>query len=246
MKNKSSRKKKDGLYYVAIITLIMIVVFSAVQIYRIAAGYIADRDAYSDVRDIADPADTDDIDWNALRKTNPDVIAWIRLEDSNIDYPIVQGSDNDYYLHTRFDGTAAGSGTLFADYRSESPFGQFNTVVYGHHMKDGSMFGNLKKFKDIEYAERHRSFSIFTPNGSYELELVAFLNCPYDSLIYDVNVSGQDRSKYIKWIEKNAEYTTDVIVDENDRLVVLSTCAYEYEGARYVVVGKITDKEELR
>lgn len=244
MKKNNSRKKKDGLYYVAIVTLVMIAVFSAVQIYRIAAGYMADRDAYSDIRDIAGSTDTEDgKDWEALRGTNPDVIAWIRLEDSNIDYPIVQGSDNDYYLHTRFDGTAAGSGTLFADYRTESPFEQFNTVVYGHHMKDGSMFGNLKKFRDIEYAERHRRFSLFTPNGKYDLDLVAFLNCPYDSLIYDVNVSGKSKDRYLKWIKDNSEYITDVTVDENDRLVILSTCAYEYEGARYVVVGKINNNE---
>ena len=234
-KSRNNRKKNNAVSRVITILLLVVFVFSAYKLITIFRAYKADSDKYSKVKKLAEK----EIDWDELQKINPDIVGWIRLPDSNIDYPIVQGQDNDKYLHTLFDGSWGQAGCIFADANTADPFRQFNTVVYGHHMKDGTMFNNLKKFKDPEYAKSHPVFDLYTPDRNYKLEVVAFLNCPSDSEIYETNIDQQKTKSFIDFVRKTAEYTTAVTMSENDRYVVLSTCAYEYEGARYVVIGKL-------
>ncbi len=238
-KNAKIRRMAEN---VIMVCLAIIVVLSGWKIWSIMHDYSKNEEVY---KDIAKQAQTDgftgDIDFDELRKTNPDVIGWIYYKDSPVDYPIVKGSDNDKYLHTMFDGTYGTFGTLFADAVTEAPFAQFNTIVYGHHMKDGSMFGSLRRLKDPEYAKEHPQMELITPEGKFHLEIWAFLNQPADSKIYTTNIHDKDeRADYIRMVEDISEYTTGVSVSPEDRLVVLSTCAYEYQNARYMVVGKLT------
>ena len=269
---------KNILLDVCIVVLVIAIIACGYEVYHIVSGYLDDRNTYSDLRTSVTATGGGrfhkDIDWDKLHSINSDVVGWIYLEDSNIDYPIVKGCDNDEYLHTLFDGSYGNAGTVFVDSNTDNPFEQFNTIVYGHHMKDGSMFNNLKLFKDKGYADKYPCFELYTPENNYYLEVAAFLNCPSDSEIYASNIgescdskfaagkfnnsessdvelsdtksnvaaSKSDwkmRRKYINQIEKEAKYLTDISISEDDRLVLLSTCAYEYEGARYVVVCKI-------
>ena len=224
---------------VIMVCLAGIILLSGWKVFSILKSYDENRDVYSNISDQARDEDPG-IDFDALRKINPDVIGWIRYEGTPIDYPIVQGADNERYLTTMFDGTYGVFGTLFADAAAADPFRQFNTVVYGHHMRDGSMFGSLKKLKDQSYCEDHPSMELVTPDGSYRLDIWAFLNQPADSAVYTSNIDdAEDRREYIEMIKSAAEYTCGADADVNDRLVILSTCAYEYQNARYIVVCKI-------
>lgn len=240
--HRSNRKNKKLAYDIIIVCLLVIIGISGYKIYTIVSGYMASRNVYEDIRQeaVAEEGFSGDIDWGKLRKINEDVVAWIYLEDSNIDYPIVQSRDNTEYLTTLFDKTYGVAGSIFVDCNTEHPFGQLSTVVYGHHMKDGSMFNNLKKFKDRDYANQHSRFELITPDEKYHLDVVAFLNCPSDSYIYTSNISKNDYENFSVEINNLAEYRTEVDLSENDKIVVLSTCAYEYEGARYVIIGKLT------
>ena len=106
------------------------------------------------------------------------------------------------------------------------------------------MFGDLKKLKDQAYCNEHPEMKLITPDGRYNLEIWAFLNQPSDSEIYTTNIiDDESKEAYIKMVKEIANYTTDVSVGIDDRLVVLSTCAYEYQDARYMVVCKITPWE---
>ena len=126
------------------------------------------------------------------------------------------------------------------DYKTEKAFEQFNTLVFGHHMKDGSMFGNLKNLKKKKYAEKHPEFQLSLPNGDYHLYIWAFLNPADDDKVYLTNLKTlREKKAYLKHVREEALYLMDFDVTETDTLVVLSTCAYEYEGARYVVVCKM-------
>ena len=236
---KPNRVRTIALDVIIVVTLAIAGV-SAYKIYDIFKNYKADQNTYSNIQSEARAGD--DIDWDHLQEINSDIVGWIRIDGTNIDYPVVKSHDNDEYLHTLFDGSWGNAGTIFVDCNTADPFNQFNTVVYGHHMKDGSMFENLKNYKDADYALDHGEMELLTPSQDYRLELAAFLNCPSDSKIYDNNISGSYREDYLKAIKKYAEYTTDVQLTENDKIVVLSTCAYEYEGARYVIVGKLVRK----
>ena len=240
-KHKCANENRKPAYDIIIVCLLVLIGISGYKIYSIVSGYMASQNVYEDVRnDASEVGFTGDIDWDKLRKTNEDVVGWIYLKDSNIDYPIVQSRDNKEYLTTLFDKTYGVSGSIFVDCNTENPFKQFSTVVYGHHMKDGSMFNNLKKYKDRDYADIHSRFELVTPDEKYHLDVAALLNIPADSSIYTSNVTEENREEFITAINNLAEYRTEVKINYNDKIVILSTCAYEYEGARYVIIGKLT------
>lgn len=246
-KKPLSKKQKIRRYAenVIMLCLLGIVILSGFKIYQILNNYNKNQGIYEDLsKDVNPDGFTGDIDFDALRKINPDIVGWIYYEDTMINYPIVKGSDNKKYLHTMFDGTYSDFGTLFVDAVTENPFRQFNTIVYGHHMKNGSMFGELKKLKDQEYVAKHPQMELITPEGKFHLEIWAFLNQPSNSNIYTTNIHDKDaRNEYIDMVREICEYTTAVNIAPEDRLVVLSTCAYEYQNARYMVVGKMTPWE---
>jgi len=223
------------------ICLLVIAVFSGIKLHHLISEYRNNQQAYEVIsEDTTEDDDSLRVDFDELRKINPDVVGWIRYKCANIDYPIVHGRDNSKYLYTRFDGAYSDFGTLFVDTAAQAPFEQFNTIIYGHHMQDGSMFGSLKKLKDPEFCRKHPKMELAAPEDNYDLEIWAFLNQPSDSRIFTNNVSfEEDREAYLDWIRNKAVYTTDADISTDDRLVILSTCAYEYSGARYIVVCKM-------
>ena len=223
---------------VIMVCLAGIMIVSGWRVFTILKNYRADKAVYDKIAEQA--GDKDNVDFAALRKINPDAIGWLYYEGTPIDYPVVKGENNEIYLSMLFDRTWGGCGTLFADCVTEKPFDQFNTVVYGHHMKDGTMFACLKELKDPAYCKKHPKLELSTPEGRFDLEIWAFLNEPSDSNIYLTNISAeQDKQAYIDLAEKISDYTTDVTVTTDDRLVMLSTCAYEFENARYIVACKM-------
>ncbi len=221
------------------ICLAGIMLVSGWRVFTIMRNYHADREVYEKISEEA-VDDGDSIDFDSLREINPDVIGWLYYEDTVIDYPVVQGENNEVYLSMLFDRTWGGCGTLFADCITEEPFRQFNTIVYGHHMKDGTMFACLKELRDPEYCKKHPKLELSTPEGRFDLEIWAFLNEPGDSKIYTTNIEGEENKQaYLDLTEELAAYTTDVNVTTEDRLVMLSTCAYEFEDARYIIACKM-------
>ena len=224
---------------VIVICLALICLVSGFKVYTILKSYKADRAVYDKIAEAAGDVEAG-IDFDALSAINPDVVGWLVYDDTVIDYPVVQGEDNDAYLSMLFDRTWGGCGTLFADAVTEAPFRQFNTIIYGHHMRDGSMFACLKSLRDPAWTADHPKLKLYTPDGNYYLEIWAFLNQPSDSSIYQTNMSDTEKkAEYLTLVEDLADYTTDVRVTTDDMLVLLSTCAYEYQDARYIAVCKM-------
>lgn len=228
---------------VILFCLFAIIIVCAYNIGTTLYKYHVGQKTYGDIAKLV-KADEDfftgDIDFDALKNVNSDVIGWIHLYDTPINYPVVQTTNNDTYLTKMFNGEYGGGGTIFADYRNQNPFKDFGTILYGHHMRDGSMFKALKKFKDEEYAKNHSTFELVTPEGKYRLEVVAFLNIPADSDVYNIvsATEASEKEEYTSILKNNAVYTMGSGFTSSDTLVLLSTCAYEYDAARYVVVGK--------
>lgn len=246
--SKSGRKTNKKVRRIAadviIVCLLGIIAVCGYNLYTIFRDYKADQNSYTRVQESAVAEEFDgNVDFDALKAINPDVIAWLYLKDTKINYPVVKAPDNSKYLSTLFDGSAGGAGTLFADCYTEKPFGQFSTIVYGHHMKDKSMFCSLDSFKDPSFADEHPEFELITPDEKYHLAVWAYVNVPSDSELYTINVSGDDRSPYLEMIKDNADYLTDVSVGVDDNIVLLSTCGYEYENARHVVVCRMVPRD---
>lgn len=226
---------------VIMVCLALIMLVSGFKVFTLLRDYRSNQKTYDELSEkIQGGGFTGDINFDMLRQTNPDVVGWLYWEDTPVNYPVVQGEDNDEYLHTRFDGSYGFFGTLFVDCITEAPFRQFNTIVYGHHMKDGSMFAALSKLTDPDWCEEHPQLELITPDGKYHLEIWAFLNQPADSSVYTTNFhdSGM-QSDYLGLIRDRAVYTTDVSVEPDDMIVLLSTCVAAEGEARYIAVCKM-------
>lgn len=239
---------RNGALNVITVCLIGIILVSGYKIGKTLWGYQVAKSAYTNISEKTAKVDpkqfTGVVDWKALKKVNPDVQGWLYQKGTVINYPVVQGTDNDTYLHTRFDKQWSGGGTLFVDYRMEKGFKGFNSIIYGHHMKDGSMFRSIRGYtKEEGYYDKHKTLELATPHGNYHLVVFsAFITKATDENTYKMTYDEAEKQAYIDraWEQSELPITRDSVdVTKDDRLVTLSTCAYDYEEARYIVMCKM-------
>lgn len=184
------------------------------------------------------------VDFEALLKECSDVVGWIYSPGTPINYPIVQSEDNDYYLHKLMDGSYNKGGTLFIDYYNQPDFSDWNTFLYGHNMHDGSMFGTLDNYRKKGYYEEHPVMYLLTPEKNYVIELVAGCTIPAESTVYTLLNTVEERDALVHELSRSSSFKADVELGENDKLIILSTCVYDYDNARYVVVGALKEMKE--
>lgn len=176
------------------------------------------------------------VDFDALRTVNPDVIGWIQIPDTKIDYPIVHTSDNETYLHHDFEGKESVSGAIYLDCDSQPDFSGFHNIIYGHHMKNGTMFHDIIKFKDADFFTAHRQFTIYTPDAVKHLQTIAVT-------VVDGS-EGQRRKTQFTDTEALKTYLDTMTADCSFRdlpdgpletVYSLITCSYEFEDARTIL-----------
>ena len=187
-----------------------------------------------------------EIDFQTIWQTCPDVVGWLRIDDSGVDYPIVLGEDNDFYLHHLPDGTENAAGSIMMDEANSGLFQETVNIIHGHHMRNGSMFGNLDDYGDEEYYRAHSVLRLYTPAGDYDVAVFAAYTV--NGYTFGYPTSFDDEAAFDQFIRKAISatpYETGVDVAYGDRILMLSTCAYSYNGARYVVMGKILVSEAL-
>ena len=182
-----------------------------------------------------------DVDFASLKKTNSDIAAWIVCDGTEIDYPVVRGTNNTYYLNHLFNKSSNRSGTLFIDMKCNRKVSDRNTVIYGHHMADGEMFASLLSYKDQKYYDAHPTMKLYTPNGNYTLELFAgFTAGDERSSVARLSFSGNaDFMSYANACIKKSDFDTSVDVSAGDAIVTLVTCSADYDNTRYLVMGKL-------
>lgn len=180
------------------------------------------------------------IDFAALQEINPDICGWLVIDGTNIDFPIVQGDDNDYYLHHTFDGDENKTGTLFLDARNNSlkkPEEELSdtSIIYGHYLKSGSMFTELSKFKKQLFYEAHPWGILYTPNACYKINFYAtrIIDGKDDSTIYredyeDDNYDDELRfNSYTAGVIADSLIRTGIRPDYDDKQMIFITCSYE-------------------
>lgn len=173
-----------------------------------------------------------------FQKENSDVIAFIQIPETNIAYPILQAKDNDYYLRRSLDLKYDIAGSIFMDYMNDSKINDDNSVIYGHYIQGmTSMFTALKEFRDQEFAQKNRNFYIVTDDGLREYRIFSVYATPAD---YDYRtLHFNDKEQKIAYLEKLRD-KSDVSLEnrnfkEDDTIVTLSTCQYDYEDERLAV-----------
>jgi len=184
------------------------------------------------------------MDFTNLIKDNADTVAWLTIGDTVINYPVVQGQDNAYYLDHRFDGSYSRAGTVFVDYRNSPGFVDQNTIIYGHHMGNGTMFCTIKDYKKQAYYDQYPTMTLFTPDGDYQVEFFAGIIVPVRQralpCFYMQFEDDEAFMAYISDAKSRSTFVSDVQVQPGDRIVTLCTCTYEVYNARYVLQGKLT------
>lgn len=181
------------------------------------------------------------IDFDKLHAVSADAVAWIFAPDTKINYVIAQSDDNAYYLRRLLDGTSASGGSLFMDYRCAADFSDWNTMIYGHQMSNGTMFGELANYRDPGYYEGHPVMYLYVPGQRYKLELIAGYTTDIYDIVYSVPATKAAWVEILYRAIRDSSFDSGITVSGEDRLVTLSTCTYEFDNARYVVIGRLVE-----
>lgn len=175
------------------------------------------------------------IDFTTLYAQNSDVVAWIQIPGTQINYPVVQGKDNDYYLHHDLNGQKSTAGTIFLDYADEPDFSSLHNVLYGHHMKNGSMFKDISRYKDPGYFDQHSEIILYTPKREIHLKALAAVCTLPDAIRRKTEfASGEEFSSYIQQMTAGAS-ASEPIEGTIVRLYSFVTCSYEFDNARTIL-----------
>jgi sortase B len=179
-----------------------------------------------------------DIDFNALRRINEDGVAWLYSPDTVIDYPIMKADDYSYYLNHLADRTWNVNGSIFIDYNCPPDLSGKLTVLYGHHMKsEEMMFGSLEEYKNQVYYQEHPFMYLYTDNENYRIDILYGFVIDAGqwrdrAFMYEVNLGD-----LISYAEHNTTFESVAEYAEGDRIIAMSTCSYDFNDARYVVIG---------
>ena len=260
--NRRRRKNGKVLYYLVLVLLLGVLVFSSVKIIT----YLKDQKNAQASQDnmnnefvqptpTPDPDDGEDtdkdkdktevvsqpehkgkIDFAAMREKYPDVVGWIYGANTGLDCPIVQTAEEggEYYLYRDIDGKDNKNGTVFLDWRCASDFSTQNNMIYGHNMKTGLMFAPLIKYKSQAFFDAHPYLYLYTPSQTYKVHLFAGMETPHDSEVYSYNLS----SSYLQECINSSTFNSGLGVPTGN-ILTMSTCDYDYANARYVLLGEL-------
>lgn len=206
-----------------------------------------------------------DVDFDSLAEQNDDIVGWIQIDNTNVDYPIYQDDDNEFYSHHDVDGHPKKSGSIFLDANNEllsNPTEELDDLnfIYGHHMADGTMFSSICRFKKQDFVDENPFFVIYTDDG-YAYKCDIFAGVLFDGVTshlynnYQDFVNEENFQEYMNYIIENSMISTDVEVSYDDKIVALVTCSYENGingNLRFVIFAKMTkqytneNEEEIR
>ena len=230
---KKKRCSRGAFYKLLALALIAVMLYSGWRVWQAYGDYQAEAEMHSFVMDYK-PGEDDIVNQGVidLKVKYPDVVGWLTVPGTKIDYPFVQAEDNDRYLRGDLDGNYALAGTLFMDCRCEIDFSSQNTIIYGHHMKNGSMFGTLKSFADKNFFDKNQSGTIFLPRQTMKLEFFAYMVVKStDQQIYSTELN-------LDYVRQNARQYREIDLTGDGRFVTLSTCSYEFDNARMVLIAR--------
>jgi len=240
------KKVVNSIYNILIVICVLgilitlFIILSDLQNDRFADDNYQEVRAFRDIEEHNNSTVSTSIDFKSLSEINPDIVGWIGYEGLEIDYPLVQSEDNEYYLNHLFTLEQNKLGAIFVDYRNQSDFSDRNTIIYGHNMKDGSMFSSLTNYKEQDYYDANPNLLLVTKDNTYRVDFFAGLIV--DGSYESVRIDFTDDEGFIKYIDElmdKSTFTSSISVDSQDRIISLVTCSYEYNNARYALYGKL-------
>ena len=238
------------------IIFLIIIIFTAYKIITTLNTYKVSKETYEKLNeyintetsildDTTEVITTKEVDFTSLKKINQDIIAWIYIEGTNINYPIVQGKDNDYYLNHLITKKTNSSGSIFMDYRNENNFNNKHTIIYGHNMKNGTMFAELAKYKNQEQYNTTSSYKIITPEKSYKVDIISGYVASVKENSWQLEFENdQELNNWLKQTKEKSFFESNITPSLDDKIITLSTCSYEFNNAKFVLVGIQKDNQK--
>lgn len=241
MKNRDWQYKLvDGLDEA--VNLAMLSLFFAVLLLALYAGYDArhiDAEASSSAYAAYKPVDAEHLTFDELIAKNPDVFGWLSLGDTTVDYPLVQGSDNDHYINTNVYGDFSLTGTIFLDSRNARTMTDPVSILYGHHMEGPIMFGVIDRYETSSFFDTHRTGTLYYDGLNHPLNVFAFVRTDgYNTAIYAPNTTPSEKPQFLESVKATSViYREDY--DSSLPLLLLSTCESGTTNGRMLLVATI-------
>lgn len=257
MEERQTEKSKNKSKIIFFASLAVLLACVCVLVWYLRGGYMSqsDHDAFvnsnvesSDVQSTQSVELVDNpINFNELQSKNTDIYAWIKIPNTNIDYPVAQSEDDTFYLDHNIYKNYEFAGTIYSENQNSKNFTDPNTVLYGHNMKNGSMFQNLHKFRDKTFFDENKYIYIYTPGHIITYEI--FSAYRYDNRHILNSFNFFDREVFTEYLEfatnpksMIVNVRNDVNVTANDRIITLSTCIND-SNYRYLVQGVLISDE---
>lgn len=177
------------------------------------------------------------INFAVLKQINPDAVAWLYGPDTAINYPVMRADDYNWYLDHLPDGTGNANGSLFLDCNCPEDFSGSLSMIYGHHMKSGKMFGSLKGYKNQEYYASHPRLYLYTAQSDYQIDLLYGCVIDADEWRQKAFMDEINHEALLLYASSKSTFKSNMEYTKDDKLIVLATCSYEFDDARYLVIG---------
>lgn len=261
-KEKTKLTFREVLRKIVFCISLCVFLFSAYKLIMIAHDYIENKIYYDDLqKEGPKEVNKDGIkkylfsaeDYDKLYSQNNDFRGWITIPNTKVNYPMVQGKDNDLYLGAGFNKKELSGGSIFIAHDNPDPFNDQNTIIHGHHMKNGSMFGSLKKYKDEDFFNNNPIVYISLRDKCLRYEIFSVYICDITTVVdtkaspYMYSFSNDDDYvKYLKNLKKKSLFQRKDFDEfkKDDKIITLSTCSYEYENARMLIHARLIDDED--
>jgi len=233
---KSASKIRRIIEGVVLVVAVCVFVYAAINLFAIWRANTQEEVVIERVREEMKAPTTEEKldswapDFAKLQETNPDVVGWIVVLDTDISYPVVKGSDNEYYLNHLWDKKSNYAGAIFMDYRHQGDLSNLNTFIYGHNVHHGTMFAELENYMKESFFNEHPYVYYYTPAGNYKLQVFSAYVDKGDAPSYQNGIHISDASSYqnyIDYIKSLSRYDSGVELTTNDHMITLYTCSYE-------------------
>ena len=186
------------------------------------------------------------MDLDALRQINPDVIGWIRIPDTVIDYPLLQGEDNEYYLKHTWEEKKNAVGSIFLECRNSPDLTDYNTIIYGHNMNNGSMFASLRKYAGETYFTQHPYVYLVTDDGVLRYDVFSSYKADVDGVTYGLSFRQEEtKAEFLIHALENSSFDAGIVPESQDRILTLSTCSGAGYSTRWVVHARLKMVQEF-
>lgn len=252
MGNRVSKREilRRVIFYISLIVFIV----CAFKLFGICKGYYDNKKSYNEIREYA-PQEVETPDnnqeeapkfvftkenYDKLLSMNEDFKGWLYIPGTNISYPLVQTDNNDYYLHHNFEKESNSGGAIFISSNNENPFEDANTIIHGHHMRDGSMFATLMNFKEEDFAKTTPIY-VNTKDKLLEYQVFSvFYETANNDSYQNGFVSDEDYLAYVNTLKGKSLFNLEVPeFTAADKMITLSTCDYDVNDGRLLVCAKL-------